>query len=89
MNIETYLYTENIKCHDIELILDNIDALIDQFPVERQNVILKDPNYLDCLKGLKIRCDGRDFIKTSYIRRLFKRASICKKCISTRSPQGI
>ena len=69
IDIGNVRYRENINNNDIENILDNFEDIISQFPIERQNVILKDPNcdYLNSLKKLKKRCGDKNYIYTSYV----------------------
>ena len=68
MDIENKKYRENINKYKIEVIIDNFEGIISQFPIERQNVILRDPKF-DYLKGLKLLQKftvNKDYIYTTY-----------------------
>jgi len=61
-------FREDFDCDVIDKIIDNFDKIIAQFPKERQDVILKDPNndYLLRLKQLKAFATNKNYITTTY-----------------------
>ncbi|KAJ1463985.1 hypothetical protein T484DRAFT_1758434 [Baffinella frigidus] len=68
MNIEDDKYRENFIHDAIEKIVDNFETLVEQFPIDRQHTILKDPkfDYLQSLKKLQKFSQNKDYIYSTY-----------------------
>ena len=70
INIANVRYRENVDINVIDIMIDNFEGIISQFPIERQKKILQDVNhdYLINLKQLKIftQKNNKDYITNTY-----------------------